>query len=398
MKKFYVEYENYTMYYAENADGKSVSCIGNFESIRKGGNVKELTYERPSVGKYSGSSFTSDDYGPQRVCSICGVKMIEKWDGWQNVYEHPGENCETYHVYEHPYWRKDHLLHACDGRIKTKVGTPVSGVVNHDPLGMDDLDEIYNNLTGKDSEWRIANIAEIKKIYSDYADDAGQSELEVHVASYEDEDGNVIDPLENSEKGLSDADSEIFDCTEYSKEEINFINYLCGGRKTNFTYCYHVDKEKHHTHTEVRVTGKNRNNWVCLLDSSKMEMNTTSHVGWKVVNGNRGMILRSTKKALAKLKETPMRIELKEYYREILTYIIARGYFHPETCRWIRSTNKQTIMSSFTPKPKPKEEIEEEPKLIKKIRIIKAWNKIPVEWREDWERQSRIMEQYVWQR
>lgn len=213
MNSYYVEYEDYTIYMNKSPYGVTASCIGHEEIV-----VPEIeTIDVPKIkkGSYHLSILNGDDYGPQRFCSACGIKMIEKWDSVndENVYEHPelesGEEC---------------------------IGEPVSGIVNRDELTMDELREVYRELNEKDREWRITNLEELRKIYVDHADDAGQSELEVHVTSYEDEDGNAIDPLENSEKGLADADSEIFELTNFSKEEISIISYIAGGNRSNFRY------------------------------------------------------------------------------------------------------------------------------------------------------------------
>ena len=347
-QNYYIETEEFTMI----NNGDSYSCLVPYKKHKQ---IRELTYEPIKIrewenavynyetgiltiaeggvstsmyipiGKHQGGSGTSEDWGPQRFCPECHTKLFEDEEGDRVFTRYYNPEIE---IYEADYFADE--KHWWCPKCKEEVLEPLYR--SEDPIDWDK----YN--------WKVAiakaeqqegtdKLFAIWDIMKEHHDKAGESELEVRDVSYEDMDGNRVDPIYNSEKGLADADSEIFNLTEYSNEEIYFINYLVGNNHT------------------------------------------------------RGMILRSPKRALDKLEETPMRASLKDYYREILEYVIARGHKHPETCRWMCRTNGWKVRSSFKPKPVPKEKEKEQ----KKYRIIKAWTKVPVESAEDWELEDRAM-------
>lgn len=318
MNSYYVEYEDYTLYINKDIETISVSCVLNSEEDIVGSKLSALeeviTIKRRTIVQESNTpAYNSDDYyGPQRICKLCQCSMILKWDAAndENAWLHP----ETDDCY-------------FSGRYVHKMDTSAN-IITRDHITIETIQENLENLHGAGANWYSENKKILDALYIDHADNAGASELELRSSSFEDEDGNKIDVLENSDKGLADADSEIYDLTEYTAEEISFINYLVGGDKKGSMLRVKANGDKEYS------------------------------------KGCRGMLLRSHDKPLKKLKESHIRKDLYDYYLCILTFVAERGYFVPATERWICKVNNRPIRTNYAPKPIKTFGLDDEPKLM----------------------------------
>lgn len=112
----------------------------------------------------------ADEFGPQRFCSTCGILLEERWDSVdENVYVHPDTDCDDH---EPGDVMCDTILTKDGMRIKGDVD---SGIPNHKHQTMDGLKKVYKGLKGKDAKWLKENKDVLKFLYSQHADDAGES-------------------------------------------------------------------------------------------------------------------------------------------------------------------------------------------------------------------------------
>ena len=152
-----VHYEEYTLMY----EGEGVfSCIGNFiinnrEQVVKFG--KELKHIISNVRDSHMATLRGDDYGPQRFCNVCGVKLDEVYDSMDNqaIFIHPNTDLSCAH----------------DVGVKLEPEEMNTGVTNNEHLTMDELREVYRGLKGADVKWLTTHSEELKELYKKYADD-----------------------------------------------------------------------------------------------------------------------------------------------------------------------------------------------------------------------------------
>lgn len=276
------------------------------------------------IGKYKGECGTSEDWGPQRFCPECHTKLMEDEEGDRVLTRYYNPELE---IYEGEYFADE--KHWWCPKCREEILEPLYR--SEDPEDWDRYNwkKAYTEAYDSMSIWMME---EVDKIMKEHHDKAGESELEVKEVSYEDMDGNIIDPVYNSDKGLADADSEIFDLTELSKQEIYIINYLTGDKGSNFRY--------------NRKTGK-----------------------WYKTNSS-GVLLYNQYKCLQKLYAAYNKGGIRKHVMEHLLGCIfaCYGVFHPNRDRYLKYKDLQTW-----------EQIQES------INRDEAWVK------QDWELEDRVM-------
>lgn len=151
-----------------------------FKARIQGRIAKPKTVESTRKEQYDGMTLMADDYGPQLYCNECGLKLLERWDSNtdENVYLHPDTECQSIKVVEEDDDGNEIIY------FMPKIMDPdeITGdrmADEHDQEKEDTLD-----IPGYLLEM-------IDKIRKEHHDDAGKSDREKEMPTWENEDGDL---------------------------------------------------------------------------------------------------------------------------------------------------------------------------------------------------------------
>lgn len=151
-----------------------------FKAKKEGRIAKPKIFDKPIRKEYDGMTLSADDYGPQRFCKCCGIKLEERWDTAddKNVYLHPEIECEYIKVVEEDEDGNEIIYFS--SRVmdsEEMTGGRTSSEHNQEK---EDTRDIPGYL-----------LEMIDKIRKEHHDDAGKSDREKEMPTWENEDGDL---------------------------------------------------------------------------------------------------------------------------------------------------------------------------------------------------------------
>ena len=184
----------------------SVSCIGKFTDKQELASCL-LQYAVPkepitSNVKDSGMVERGEDYGPQRFCRKHDNRLEELYDSSTGELVYRCPICDE-------ILDDDHIYH---------------GGMEHTNMDMDDMRNVYRNLSGTDAQWLKDNSRELKAIYKEYGDDAG--EPVEHLPLLYNEDGELITDLDPEViAGRMEAPLDTDGICKLTRQELYILGY-----------------------------------------------------------------------------------------------------------------------------------------------------------------------------
>lgn len=171
--------------------GTVVTHVETYGEIgRTGQERKEIKIGR--IGTLENTHLQPEDFGPQRFCIHCGIRLEEKWipENQEMVWKHPidlnasaADDCSLAGEYM--------------DEEAMSYGTP-----KHSDRTLKGLRWVYSTLKGKDKAWMKDNMETLKSLYEEHDDFAGKLESENIWPTTMDPETGEVREVEYSDKVL----------------------------------------------------------------------------------------------------------------------------------------------------------------------------------------------------